>query len=316
MRILVIRGGAIGDLIVTLPALALLRDTWPNAHIELLGNPTPTSLILRRHYLDSFRSTGHRALARFFIPDAKPDLEWLEHLASFDLVLSYMYDPDDVFHSHLLRAGLSRLESPAPRLPLGQHTLLTGNPRITSTPAARQLCEPLALIGLTSSTFRSTLHPNDDDLAAARNLLPSSSELNGKHLLALHPGSGSHHKNWPLSKWRALLETLRKSHWHPVLLSGEADTEETTALAPLCPTRIHQQPLPVLAAVIAQCGHFLGHDSGPSHIAAAVGARCTLLFGPTDPAVWAPPELHGTILHPGDFMDAIPLDSVLSALSD
>ena len=46
--------------------------------------------------------------------------------------------------------------------------------------------------------------------------------------------------------------------------------------------------LPLLAAVLAECGRYAGHDSGVSHVAAAAGARCLLLFGPTDPKVWAP----------------------------
>ena len=47
-------------------------------------------------------------------------------------------------------------------------------------------------------------------------------------------------------------------------------------------------PLPVLGAILAGCRAFVGHDSGISHLAAAAGAPCILLFGPTDPAVWAP----------------------------
>ncbi len=46
--------------------------------------------------------------------------------------------------------------------------------------------------------------------------------------------------------------------------------------------------LPKLAAVLERSALFIGHDSGISHIAAAVGTRCLLLFGPSDPAVWAP----------------------------
>ncbi len=45
---------------------------------------------------------------------------------------------------------------------------------------------------------------------------------------------------------------------------------------------------PQLAAVLERCALFLGHDSGVSHIAAAVGTPCVLLFGATDPHVWAP----------------------------
>ena len=54
-------------------------------------------------------------------------------------------------------------------------------------------------------------------------------------------------------------------------------------------------PLPHLAAVLED-SLFVGHDSGISHIAAAVGAQCILLFGPTDPAIWAPANENETVL--------------------
>ena len=57
-----------------------------------------------------------------------------------------------------------------------------------------------------------------------------------------------------------------------------------------------QLKLPLLAAVLAECGRYVGHDSGVSHIAAAVGARCVLLFGPTDPLLWAPLNRGVTVL--------------------
>jgi heptosyltransferase-2 len=57
----------------------------------------------------------------------------------------------------------------------------------------------------------------------------------------------------------------------------------------------HQLPLPQLTAVLSHCT-FIGHDSGISHLAAAAGARCVLLFGPTDPNVWAPQNENVTVV--------------------
>ena len=54
--------------------------------------------------------------------------------------------------------------------------------------------------------------------------------------------------------------------------------------------------LPDLAAVLEKM-IFVGHDSGISHLAAAAGANCTLLFGPTDPAVWAPLNDNARVIH-------------------
>jgi len=57
----------------------------------------------------------------------------------------------------------------------------------------------------------------------------------------------------------------------------------------------HGLPLPQLAALLEQ-STFIGHDSGISHLAAAGGARCFLLFGPTDPKVWAPQNTSARVL--------------------
>ena len=57
----------------------------------------------------------------------------------------------------------------------------------------------------------------------------------------------------------------------------------------------HQLTLPQLAAVLEQ-STFIGHDSGISHLAAAAGARCLILFGPTDPKVWSPQNTNARVL--------------------
>jgi heptosyltransferase-2 len=59
-------------------------------------------------------------------------------------------------------------------------------------------------------------------------------------------------------------------------------------------------PLPVLGAVLSRCALFVGHDSGISHLAAAVGIPCLLLFGPTKPDVWAPANRAVVVLQPSD----------------
>src|ERR1700761_4292671 len=97
MRILVIRGGALGDFIVTLPMVRLLRQRWPEAHIEVLGNPRIAEVALHRHYLDAVRSVDRGPLSTFFMPRAVLDPSWMEYIGDFELVLSYFYDPDALF---------------------------------------------------------------------------------------------------------------------------------------------------------------------------------------------------------------------------
>ena len=65
-KILVIRGGAIGDFILTLPVIGALRSNFPNTHLELLGYPKVAELARAASVIDGFRSIDARPLARFF----------------------------------------------------------------------------------------------------------------------------------------------------------------------------------------------------------------------------------------------------------
>jgi len=96
-RILVIRGGAIGDFILTLPALKALRDAYPHAHVEILGYKNIAALAERRFYAQAVRSIEYGSLASFFAKNSELPAELADYFASFDLIISYLYDPDGIF---------------------------------------------------------------------------------------------------------------------------------------------------------------------------------------------------------------------------
>jgi hypothetical protein len=113
--------------------------------------------------------------------------------------------------------------------------------------------------------------------------------------LALHPGSGSPAKNWPFDRFA---ETARRlSPGRPwLLVLGPAEDDVTT---PPGARVARGLPLRTLGAVLARAGLFLGNDSGVTHLAAACGTRTLALFGPTDPAQWAPVGPAVRTLRPG-----------------
>ena len=100
-RILVIRGGAIGDFILTLPAVRLLREGLPNPHIEILGYPGIASLATLAGLAEDVRSIEHGSLAPFFAPGTKLDPGLVEYFSSFQLVISYLHDQDGHFAKNL-----------------------------------------------------------------------------------------------------------------------------------------------------------------------------------------------------------------------
>ena len=108
-RILVIRGGAIGDFILTLPALKALRDARPHAHIEILGYKHIAVLAENRFYAQAVHSIEYGSLSRFFARNSELPPELGDYFASFDLIISYLYDPDQIFETNLRRCGAQNL---------------------------------------------------------------------------------------------------------------------------------------------------------------------------------------------------------------
>ena len=141
-RILVIRGGAIGDFILTLPALKALRDACPQAQIEILGYKHIAALAENRYYAQAVRSIEYGPFSSFFGKNSELPAELANYFASFDLVISYLYDPDRIFEQNLRRCGVENLDS-------------SGPPEIdNSEHAARQLARPLGELGVEVSDLR------------------------------------------------------------------------------------------------------------------------------------------------------------------
>src|SRR6266567_5723017 len=314
-RILVIRGGAIGDFILTLPSLKALRDARPDAQIEILGYKHIAALAENRFYAQAVRSIEYGPLSSFFAKNSELPAELANYFASFDLIISYLFDPDRIFENNLRRCGVENL--------------LCGPAKIVETAvhAARQLALPIEQLGIGVGDLTEKVFPSIDDRQFAKGFL----QFLQQPILAIHPGSGSTEKNWPLENWIGLFSrnggaplTGDKfgelgNAFSMVVISGEADKTEADALEREWKNSevrfANNLPLPHLAAVLER-SIFIGHDSGISHLAAAAGANCVLLFGPTDPNVWAPRKKNVRVLSaPGGKLSNLEIARVEAAVA-
>jgi ADP-heptose:LPS heptosyltransferase len=284
-RILVIRGGAIGDFILILPMLKALREAYTHAHLEILGYKHIAVLAENRFCAQAIRSIEYGALASFFAKNSKLPAELANYFASFDLIISYLYDPDGIFENNLRRCGVENLIHGPAKVDDREH-------------AARQLARPLEELGPRASDFAPKIYHSTESRKFAEDFLRGMP----RPVLAIHPGSGSETKNWPIENWiefgsrsgalqSGTGEYGRLGKRSFLIVSGEADETRCARLESEWKDRdvrfAEALPLPHLAAVLED-SIFVGHDSGISHLAAAAGARCILLFGPTDPGIWAP----------------------------
>jgi heptosyltransferase-3 len=133
-------------------------------------------------------------------------------------------------------------------------------------------------------------------------------------LLVVHRGAGGPAKRWPTDGFRAVVAWWRSRGGAVVDLQGPADA----GLDPLDDVRVARGwPLPDVAALVARAT-WCGHDTGPTHLASAVGARGVALFGPTSPARWAPLSARIVpLVGAGGVLDtvALPPERVVAALS-
>ena len=293
-KILVIRGGAIGDFILTLPVLAALRRQFPNSRLDVLGYPHIVSLAVMGGLAEDVRPIEARALAAFFARDGQLDEVLQEYFASFAIVISFLYDPDGIFQANVARCSRAQFIA-GPHRP-------DDRAGIHATDVFLKPLERLAIF--------------DADPVPR---LAFDARPNSMAPLALHPGSGSERKNWPEAQWGELLRTLAaETVWPLLLVGGEAEGERLKRLAQGMPVgrceTLSCRPLSEVAGYLAGCVGFVGHDSGITHLAAAVGLPGLALWGDTPAEIWRPrsdrfrivPALgNGPLLVVRDLVDAI-----------
>jgi heptosyltransferase-3 len=296
-KILVIRGGAIGDFILTLPAIAALRNQFPNAHLEVLGYPHIVQLAQAGGLVDRVQSIQARALAGFFARKGALDENLSEYFSEFDIIVSYLFDPDLIFQTNVKLCTSAQFI-------VGPHRPNEAE----KTHATQVYLKPLERLAIFDADNFPRLH-----------IGPRSLNSVGTSRLAVHPGSGSEKKNWPEKNWAELLRRLTESTQLDLLLvGGEAEGDLLQRLAAqLPPARIHvaqSLPLAELAEQLQQCAAFIGHDSGVSHLAAALGLPGVILWGDTTEEIWRPPHETISVLKKNGGLKQIGVEEVIGEL--
>lgn len=299
-KILVIRGGAIGDFILTLPVFAALRVQFPETHLEVLGYPRVTELALAGGLVDAARSIESRALAMFFAESAPLDREMAAYFAGFNIVVSFLYDPDEHFQENVRRI------SPAQFI-AGPHRPDETQP-LHATEVFLKPLERLAIFGADAEPRLLLASTNGHAPAAGR-------------WIAAHPGSGSEKKNWPEWRWKEFLAALlAREPVNVLLVGGEAEAGRCQRLASALPAArvavAENRPLAELARKLLHCEAFVGHDSGVTHLAAALGLPGLVLWGDTAEQVWRPRSGRFSLVRDPGGLSGLRVEEVLARLHE
>lgn len=294
-RILIIRGGAIGDFILTLPAIAALRSQFPEAHLEVLGYPHIAALAESAGVVNRVHPIEARGLAGFFARGGALDPAMADYFAGFDIIVSYLFDPDLIFQTNVSSCTRAQFIQ-------GPH-----RPKETElVHATRVYLKPLERLAI----FDADPVPR----------LTIDSRTSGINRIALHPGSGSEKKNWSEANWLVVVQRLiEETSSNFLLVGGEAEGDRLERLAEKLPAERIQiarsLPLPELALRLSECALFVGHDSGISHLAAALGLSTLVLWGDTIEEIWGPQGDDVVIIHEKGGLGSLTVDRVLAELN-
>jgi lipopolysaccharide heptosyltransferase I len=295
-RILIIKPSAIGDIVHALPILPLLKRRWPDAQIHWLvtaacaglleDHPLLDDLIVfnRRRFGHAWRSpTASIALHRF-----GRELRRRE----FDLVIDLQ---------GLFRSGWISFQTRAP-IRIGFSKAREGGwlfytHRVPNTPLSVQAVERYLrmadALGLGRDPVEFRFATNDADRAAIHSKLsplPSASRY-----AVLLPGSNWAAKRWPAESFAALAPLLRaRLGLEPVIAGGAADVALTTTIPALNLTG--KTTLRELVALLEGAALVIANDSGPMHIAAALGRPLVALYGPTSAERTGPHDRMASVL--------------------
>lgn len=278
-RVLLIRYGALGDILLTTPLVRELARQLPAAQIDVLVRPAYRDLLLRNpfvHEVLELPAEGWWSLVRPL------------RSREYDVVL----DLQNKLKSRLLAlaCGAPRVVRLVRRGPGELFSEWRQGPKpAPCTEAWRYIAalDELNLARPTSDELELDFFLDDTEREAAHNA------LGGQRPVGLVVGASRATKRWELSQFVDLARELwRRDGIKPLILAGPADRsfvepalqelQSVALLAPLAST------IPTIASYIAACRIVVGVDSGLLHLAAALRRPVVALFGPTDPNRWRP----------------------------
>jgi len=309
-HILVVKLATIGDLLLATPALRALRETYPQARIDLLVTPASAGL------LDDWEVIDHVIVLDKYLFDYPQQLlinprnllrlRPLWHTlreGDYDAVL--LLHHLTLFFGRLKHQLLMRATGAKWRVGLDNGHGWFLNVRVKDRgfgamhEAEYNLAVAEAVGGATTSNKQLTVPINAEERQQARQLVygdkPAASVK--RPIIAMHPGSGGYStaRRWAPERFAQLADTLYHDVGGQLLLMG--GPEETELHHHIMGMMQSDMPvrsfagkgsIRVAAAVLAEADLFVGNDAGPMHLATAVGTPTVAIFGLSNSAAWGP----------------------------
>jgi lipopolysaccharide heptosyltransferase I len=324
-RIALVKLSSLGDVIHALPVAATLRAARPAARLCWIVERREAAVLQGHPALDEvivadtrgWRRARRPAAARAALADAAALRRRLVQ-ARFDVAL----DLQGLFKSGLLAAATRAplrvgLAARWRREPL---SALLANRRVTPPAPARHVVEQnLALLeplGIAERRLEFALPAAPAAEAAMDEWLAAAGLKPHRRLVVLNPGAGRPDKRWPVERFAALARLLHEADAHAVVTWGPGEEAAARAIVAASPA-VAAPPtdLFALAALLRRASVMVAADTGPLHMAAALGTPCVGLYGPTSAARNGPYGAgHRALAAPGGALASLAAATVAAAV--
>jgi hypothetical protein len=305
-RGVILQPGAIGDCILTLSLAELMKEALELGGIDFLGHTEYVGFLPGRTCIDSVRSMDSMNLHRlfvetsaFYLADGDP---LIDAFADYAWIVTFLGEPNSDFEQNLIFTAncshSAEVITLSMKPPEDYSNHLTDYYR-------QQFVDESGLLSGSRQVGQSTrlIKSTETDANKGRELLRDIQLDSFKKLVVIQPGSGGLHKCWHMENFLAVAEKLRLKGTEVVFLLGPAEQErfsnatitDINSVA-RCLTDLS---LTQVVWLLSCSDAFIGNDSGITHLAAGMGVRTVVVFGPTNPAVYKPVGPAVTVLMGG-----------------
>jgi ADP-heptose:LPS heptosyltransferase len=279
--VLLVRPGGLGDLMVALPSLRLLRRLYRDSPLHLAARREFALLLRDAAVVDEVHSLDDRTFSPLFTDDPSLDAAPRLHGETPAALWSWFFRPPSGPFP----------KSAAALVPGAAHVIVYDSS--AGRPVSRDWFERTA-----AAAGRPV---SDEDFEACARLPRSGSprpKPSDRPYAIVHPGSGGRNKRWPAERFLAIVDVLAGRGVAGLLVTGPAEEDGEWESRRLPPGwhRYPSPPLDELADRLSTCGLYVGNDSGVTHLAAAAGAPTLALYLGENLPAWRPFG-RATVLH-------------------
>ena len=277
-RISVIRLRSLGDCVLTTPALALLKAHRPDLRVRVVVEPRFAGVFEDHPDVDEISQQVGRAALVLNLHGGTRSL-WMTAASGARYRAGFAHHRGSFLYTH--------------KIPRAQTIL--GVERAVHT--AEHLASAMFWLGVPPAAI-----PRAKLIASDRPAYPP--------YVVMHPFASAPDKAWPAEQFITAASQFRTQGLEPMILAGPADDASRFSQFQV----FRNAPLADVKNLMSGAALFLGNDSGPAHIAAAFGIPVVVLFGPSNPATWAPWRTEARVLTSEGAIASITLEEVMAAV--